>query len=329
MIDFDRLTPASRLPILSPLAQGPLVASWEKTGMSSDRRMFLRDVGFCAAAALTPAALAQPHRANGGHPGIRFGVQLNAFPIDPEHFDTLLGVLGEIKSMGYQGFETSFRNVMPQFKVAAEARRKIDATGLTFFGVHIFLSKEKYDPATLVAPATLYEPVASGGAALGAKHLVLSGLPAADTSALKRKIDGLNRAGEFARKSGLTLAYHNHWPEFESKLGEIEALYTQTDPSLVSFVMDCGHAYRAGADVPAFIRSHAQRIVAFHLRDYMNGRLVSLGKGTFPLAAVAATIKQIGWKGWVENEEEREDLSQTGAQVIAPAYKAMKEAFAR
>jgi len=30
----------------------------------------------------------------------------------------------------------------------------------------------------------------------------------------------------------------------------------------------------------------------------------------------------------VENEEEREDHSHAGLEVIAPAYKAMKEAFA-
>jgi sugar phosphate isomerase/epimerase len=47
----------------------------------------------------------------------------------------------------------------------------------------------------------------------------------------------------------------------------------------------------------------------------------------FPLAAVAAAIKQIKWKGWVENEEERDDQSKNGAEVIAPAFKAMKEAF--
>lgn len=130
----------------------------------------------------------------------------------------------------------------------------------------------------------------------------------------------------------MTAAYHNHWPEFESKVGpkgEIEALYTETDPSLVSFVLDAGHAYRAGADVPAFIRTHSKRIIAFHLRDYKNGRLISLGQGTFPIREVAATIEQIGWKGWVENEEEREDLSHTGAEVIAPAYRAMKEAFSQ
>jgi inosose dehydratase len=259
--------------------------------------------------------------------GIHFGVQLNAFPIDPKNFDSFLGTLGTVKQIGYQGFESSFRNVSGQFAAPEHARRAIEQTGLTFFGIHIFFPNEQYDQSTHIAAPSVYEPVARGGAALGAKHLILSGAPAADAAALKRKIEALNTAGQFARSAGISVAYHNHWWEFESKIREIDALYSQTDPSLVHFVLDAGHAYHGGADVPAFIRAHAQRIVGFHLRDYRNGKLVTLGAGTFPLAQVAATIKQIGWKGWVENEEERDDLSKNGMDVIAPAYRAMKEAF--
>jgi len=264
--------------------------------------------------------------------GIHFGVQLNAFPIDPKQFDTFLSTLGQVKEIGYQGFESSFRNVMPQFASPEQGRHGIEATGLTFFGVHIFLPERMYDPATKIAPASMYESVARGGAALGAKHLILSGLPVSNEDELKRKVEALNAAGAFAKTVGITAAYHNHWPEFQSNIGgrtEIENLYARTDPSVFSFVLDAGHAYRGGADVPAFIRAHSSRIIAFHLLDYKGGRLVSLGQGTFPIHQVADTIKQIGWKGWVENEEEREDLSKTGAEVILPAYKAMKEAFSK
>jgi sugar phosphate isomerase/epimerase len=266
--------------------------------------------------------------AQGGVPAaIRFGVQLNAFPIDPKSFDSFLGALGQVKQIGYQGFESGFRNLTSQFAAPERARSAIEQTGLTFFGIHIFFSNDLYDQSTHIAAPSVYEPVARGGAALGAKHLILSGAPAPDGDALKRKIEALDAAGRFARSVGITVAYHNHWWEFESKIGEIDALYTQTDPSQVRFVLDAGHAYHGGANVPAFIRAHAHRIVGFHLRDYRDGKLVTLGTGTFPLAQVAATIKQIGWRGWVENEEERDDLSKNGAEVIAPAYRAMKEAF--
>ncbi len=293
------------------------------------RRDVLKALGAVAAGgAFAPLAL-QRALAQAVHttPGIRFGVQLNAFPIDPKRFETFLATLDQIKKIGYQGFESSFRNVSEQFAAPEKARLAIEATGLTFFGIHVFLPTPMYDASSRIAAPALYEPIARGGASLGAKHLVLSGAPVENAGQLKAKIDALNAAGRFAKSLGITAAYHNHWPEFQSTLGEIEALYAQTDPSLVSFVLDAGHAYHGGGNVPAFIHAHSNRIVGFHLRDFKDGRLISLGQGSFPLAQVAAAIKQVGWNGWVENEEEREDLSKTGAEVVAPAFKAMKEAF--
>lgn len=292
------------------------------------RRDALKLGALAACGSLAPLA-SQESLAQSGHvpAGIRFGVQLNAFPIDAHRFPTFLDALSQVRRIGYQGFESSFRNVSEQFANPEPARRSIEQTGLTFFGIHIFFPNEQYDQQTRIAAPSIYQPVAKGGAALGAHHLILSGAPAATPDELRRKIDGLNAAGRYARSAGISAAYHNHWWEFQSPVHEIDALYTETDPALVHFVLDAGHAYHGGADVPAFIRAHAHRIVAFHLRDYRNGRLVTLGTGTFPLAQVAATIEQIGWKGWVENEEEREDLSKNGAEVIAPAYEAMRKAF--
>lgn len=286
----------------------------------------MQALGTMAAGGMLASLAARSARAE-VPPGIHFGVQLNAFPIDAHRFQSFLDVLGQIKRVGYQGFESSFRNLSPQFANPAPARHGIEETGLTFFGIHIFFPDPGYDQTTRIAAASVYEPVAHGGAALGAKYLILSGAPSENRQQLQRKIEALNAAGRYARSAGLAAAYHNHWWEFRSKIGEIEALYTQTDPELVHFVFDAGHAYHGGANVPAFIRAHSRRIVGFHLRDFKNGDYVELGTGTFPLREVAETIKQIGWKGWVENEEERADHSQSGLKVIAPAYRAMKEAF--
>jgi hypothetical protein len=66
---------------------------------------------------------------------------------------------------------------------------------------------------------------------------------------------------------------------------------------------------------------------AYNSPQTRTARLASLGQGTFPIHEVANSIKQIGWK--VENEEKREELSRTGAEVIQPAYTAMKEAFSK
>ena len=126
--------------------------------------------------------------------GIRFGVQLNAFPIDPKRFETFTATLEQVKQIGYQGFEAGFRYLSEQFAAPEMARHSIERTGLTFFGIHIFFPDNLYDQTTRIAAPSVYEPVARGGAALGAKHLILSGAPAQNADQLKAKIEALNTA---------------------------------------------------------------------------------------------------------------------------------------
>jgi inosose dehydratase len=213
------------------------------------------------------------------------------------------------------------------FRAPQQTADKIHSSGLEFVGIHIFLPPDKLDPQTHLPPASLYEKVARGGKALGAKRLLFSGAPAATEIDLKQKAEALNVAGRFAKDVGLVFAYHNHWWEFQSKIGEIEALSAKTDPAAVSFLLDAGHAYRGGADVPDFLRKHSQRIVALHLRDYKDGKQVPLGQGTVPLAEIAGTLRSLRWSGWAINEEEREDGTKAGLDFISPAYEALEGAF--
>ncbi len=277
-----------------------------------------------AASALAESGMSQSDEAAVAQ-RIRLGAHTNAWPVDPSQFDTLLAALDDVRATGYSGFETGFANFLSQSKSLPHARRQIEATGLTFLGVHIFLSE--YDPVTNVAPQALYERVAQTGAALGAQRLILSGGPAVTPKEVRSKAEALNRAGEFARKLGLEVAYHNHWPEFKYNGKEIEALYAATDPAMVWFLLDAGHAYRSGIDLPDFVRRHSQRLTAIHFRDYRDHVQVPLGEGTLPLEKIAAVLKEGHWSGWAINEEEREDGSKQGLAVIRPAFEALKGAF--
>src|SRR5580692_11759814 len=86
-----------------------------------------RDVigGLAALAALgTLSSLDRPSadaQAGSATENIRFGVQLNAFPIDPNRFATFLDALDQVKHLGYDGFESGFRYVNQQFAEPAQA----------------------------------------------------------------------------------------------------------------------------------------------------------------------------------------------------------------
>src|SRR5581483_1961932 len=137
-----------------------------------------------------------------GFTHVELGTQTNAWPIKEGDLSSFFGVLDKIKAYGFQGFETGFANLQSQFQSPEEAKQRIEATKLQFFGIHIFL--QHYDPNTHIAPSELYEPVARGGAGLGAERMILSGAPVSndsglDQAALSRKIEALNRAGLVAK----------------------------------------------------------------------------------------------------------------------------------
>jgi len=263
--------------------------------------------------------------------------QTNAWKIDPHDFSSFLQVLEQVRAFQYAGFETGFANVQAQFG-KPEARRQIEATGLRFTGIHIFLFT--YDPQTAVAPASLYQRVAKGGASLGANRLILSGGPVnsdgkLDDAALHRKAEALTAAATYARQQGLGMAYHNEFRDSRSGGIELEALMRETDPALVSFLLDTGHAYIGGVDVPAFFRQHYTRIVGLHLRDYKGKQgappteldEVPLGEGDFDLNAMAKAVEQSGWSGWVMNEEDYANGSKPGSTAIKAARESLRKAF--
>jgi inosose dehydratase len=296
--------------------------------MISRREFFTAPMVLASAATLLSAAPKSAYNAG----GVRLGCQTNAWRIDPANFNSLLDVLRQLKSLGYDGFETGFRNVQGQFSNSAAARKQIEATGLKFLGCHIFL--DKYDEQTQIAPMELIQKIADGAVSLGAERLILSGGAlirdgkiAADV--LKRKADGLNAAGKYCRSKGIGLAYHNHGPEFEVVGLEIEGLYAHTDPALVNFLHDFGWAFYAKANVPEFFARHHKRIVGMHLRDFKNGEQVPLGQGGFPIRDLAAAIKKAKWSGWAINEEERLSGEKPGEKAVAPARQTLKQVFGK
>jgi len=238
-------------------------------------------------------------------------VQLNAFPIDPGASRLSSTRWRLVKQTGYQGFEAGFRFVNSQFAAPESARRSIEQTGLTFFRHPYLLPRRGVRPGNQNCRAFRLRAGRARRSRAGRKAHDLSGAPSLDHDQLKRKIEALIPLA-FCPGRRNYAAYHNHWWEFQSKIGEIETLYRGNRSSLVSLRARRRSAYHGGANVPEFIRAHSSRIIGFHLRDFKDGRFISLGQGTFPLAQVAAVLRQIKWKGWVENEEEREDHSQTG-----------------
>jgi inosose dehydratase len=260
---------------------------------------------------------------------VRLGCQTNSWPIDPKQLSSFASVVERVRSFGFNGIETGFKNVQEHFGRPAEVKAVLTGAGQSFFGVHIFLLE--YDPATLVAPAELYRRVVDGAAPMGAERLILSGGSASpggtvDREALKRKCAALNTAAAYASRKGIAFAYHNHGPEFAGGAAEMEAIYAGTDPALVHFILDTGHARRQKADIPAFIRQHHQRIDGIHLRDLSDKPGDNPKLGPFDLAGLAKTLAAVNWNRWLIVEEENA-VNKSGDDAVRPAREALRKQF--
>src|SRR2546423_12412798 len=88
---------------------------------------------------------------------------------------------------------------------------------------------------------------------------------------LKAKCRELNRAGKACRDAGVRLCSHNHAQELENEARVLRATLDDTDPALVSIVLDVGNPFPASFTPPAIVRRYATRIPAFHLRDSVGG----------------------------------------------------------
>lgn len=257
---------------------------------SFSRRSFIAGA---AAASLAPRVLAQPSRP-------RVGCQVNGFAARTGDFSALLTVLPSIKSLGYTGFECNNHFVLSELDHPAEARTRIQASGLEFIGMHTSMAEaEKNDLARL----------AHGGSALGCHYIVMSATGLSPTGtftadALKDKVATLEKYGRICNDAGMKLAYHNHMPEFANSNAEIDALADHSNPQFLSFLIDAGHAYQGGGNPAEFMRRNSRRIIGCHIKTFKNKtQQVPLGQGDFGFEDLAAAVRETHWAGWLIDEE--------------------------
>lgn len=123
---------------------------------------------------------------------------------------------------------------------------------------------------------------------------------------------------------GLRTAFHPHGGTYVENPDEVEALLAHTDPDLVGLCLDTGHLAFGGSDPVAVARRHAGRVTHVHLKDVDRTKLrallaqgldyaqaakqdafVELGRGSVDLGAVATSLGEAGYRGWLVVEQDR------------------------
>ncbi len=211
------------------------------------------------------------------------------------------GTLRRVADLGYAGVELAgnYGGLGP-----AELRARLDELGLETASLHISLDALETD----------FDQQADLALALGASCLVCPWIAPdrrADESGWRSVFASLERLAERAAARGLTLAYHNHTFEFESKVGNEYALDALLSAApRVQLELDVAWAQAGGVSAPDYLRRYAGRTPLVHIKDLTLGgaepATVALGEGVVDLGGVLDVARELQ-PAWLLVEQDRSD----------------------
>lgn len=206
-------------------------------------------------------------------------------------FDCPLSPLEKIKTtaeMGYAGVE--FAREYAGLPVE-DVKKALDDAGITADSAHVAFEFMEEDIPYL--------------AKLGVKFVACPMTAFNSAEEAKEVAEDLNKFGKIAKPYGITIGYHNHTQEFNTDQGKYlyDWVIENTDPETVAFEIDCGWASAAGIDPVEYIKKHAGRIAAIHVKE--NGAVIG------PDPADSRHVK----KEWPKFE-----LDENGKPIFPPEF---------
>ena len=230
----------------------------------------------------------------------RIGVQL--YTVRAAMRENLERTLAQVARIGYK--EVEFAGYFG--RTAQQVRAQLDDNGLTAPSAH---------SADLTSVRNRYSQVLADATTVGHRYVICASLPRSEQTldGYKRIAAEFNKAGEEAKKSGITFGFHNHDGEF-APLGSTngyDILLAECDPKLVTFQMDLFWTVKGGKDPLAYFAKSPGRFTSVHVKDMAaGGAMVDVGAGEMPFAKYFAQSKQAGIQHYfVEHDEPADPMA--------------------
>jgi len=290
----------------APPACGRDIVKWRQRGGRAPRLQplfpsLLTILWFSCAAAIAAAP-------------VHFGCQARTFGEGVYKDEAkFLDVVRQIGEVGFEGIETNFKNLERYYDKPEEFAKILKDARLKLIGAHMGGSPWAATPKDKLLADV--ERAAQFVKKVGGECIVFSGsypkarpLPA-DT--WPKMAELMNEVGRVCAKNGVRCLYHNHWVECEGD--GMEQLCKLTDPKLVGFAFDTGHAVRAGKDPAAVIAVLGKRLGVIHFADASADvqsvtKRPPLGEGKLKIPPVVEALRKVGFNQWIVLEEETTGL---------------------
>ena len=242
---------------------------------------------------------------NKGRIGLQLWCLKAELPIDFE------GTLKKVSDIGYSAVELwNLKDGKFYNRPLEEVNRLLKEMGMSISGTHTIgteiLSENVNDKEW-----DFWKKSAASLKSVGGKWMIQAGYLKAKTVAdLKRIAAHYNRVAEVCKTEGVKFGYHNREYEFDKIEGTVflDFLIRNTDPKLVYFEMDWGHAVRGGGDCVRYMRDFKKRIPIWLASDFdvASGKYVEVGKGSVPYPALFDLVKSSGLEQLTVEQEDTE-----------------------
>lgn len=247
-----------------------------------NRRQFCHGVAVAAGGlALDSTRLPARPADNLGKIGIQLYSVRDLFEVDPP------GTLKQLALIGYQEVELAGLGR----RSAVEIKTALDKANIQAPSSHVPLENLGSNLSLAIDNAKILEN----------KYLVCPWLDDGmrTIAGYRHAATLLNQAGDVARRSGITVAYHNHDFEFASLSGTTgyDILLAETDPDAVKFEMDLYWIRKGGGNPLAYFEKWPGRFPLVHVKDMgPNGEMVDVGAGVTDWVAIFSKASQAGIK---------------------------------
>ena len=219
------------------------------------------------------------------------------------------GNLKKLKDLGFSEVESAFSTKPGFYGIgAAEFRSLVKEIGLGWNSHHV-LGTPFVPPPDMKLPDNLKnmpmprnlkenaQELVDEVAGAGVKYIVCASIDISSGEKVKSSIDILNKAGEAAKKAGITLAYHNHDGEFKNVDGIVpyDLFLSQLDKS-IKFELDLAWTAKAGIDPVALFKKNPGRFPLWHVKDFDKEYkiLQPVGSGVIDFKKIFANAKTAG-----------------------------------
>lgn len=189
----------------------------------------------------------------------RYNIGLQLYTVRDQCAKDFPGTLKVIADIGFVGVE--FAGYYG--RSASDLKKLLRQDHLKCLGTHVQLDDLQGENL---------EKTVSFSKALGNDLIVVAWLPESrrnSVAALEETQRILSDAAKRLRKSGITLAYHNHAFEFQKVDGKLiwDRIFLPTNPDL-AIQFDTGNALEGGAQASPFLTTFPGRVVSVHVKDY-------------------------------------------------------------